>query len=101
MNDESTPRSLGKFLRHRPAIIAMFVILLYGGLAAGLLFGSVMTLEDTLEPPPRLSEIQTSEPVFESISSSGSLITFQSLELSSINNPHRLGIIIGSTGLLL
>lgn len=50
MSEETTSRSLQKFLRHRPALLALMVILIYVGTAAVLLFGSVITLDDTLEP---------------------------------------------------
>lgn len=50
MNNKSQPRSLRKFLRHRPAILALIVILLYVTTACMLMFSSVITMEDTLDP---------------------------------------------------
>ncbi len=50
MTDETHSRSLQKFLRHRPALLSLSIILLYGATAAVLIFSSVMTMEHTLEP---------------------------------------------------
>ena len=50
MTDETHSRSLRKFLRHRPALLSLSIILLYGATAGVLIFSSVITMEHTLEP---------------------------------------------------
>ena len=49
MSSETESRSLNKFFRHRPAILALCVIAIYVVTAGLLLFTNVLTLEDTLE----------------------------------------------------
>lgn len=50
MSNETQSRSLRKFLRHRPAILSLGIILLYVATACVLIFSSVITMEETLEP---------------------------------------------------
>ena len=50
MSNESQSRSLRKFLRHRPAILSLGIILLYVATACALIFSSMISMEDTLEP---------------------------------------------------
>lgn len=50
MSDATQSRSLQKFLRHKPAILSLGIILIYVAAAAVLLFSSFITLQETLEP---------------------------------------------------
>jgi peptide/nickel transport system permease protein len=50
MSDATPSRSLQKFLRHKPAIASLGIILIYVATAAVLLFTNLVTLQETLEP---------------------------------------------------
>lgn len=50
MSDDTQSRSMQKFLRHRPAIVSLAIIVIYVMIAATLLLSSVVTIEQTLRP---------------------------------------------------
>ena len=43
-------RSMRKFLRHRPAMLSLGIILVYVTVASAIMFSGVITMDDTLEP---------------------------------------------------
>ncbi|MFY9256648.1 MAG: ABC transporter permease [Fuerstiella sp.] len=65
-NSSSDSRALRKFLRHKPAVVASFIIAAYAVVAMLLLFTNMITMDDTLqrvgpETIPGFSSVQNPE----------------------------------------